>query len=100
MPAQEGAILRFPLLLRDRAAFERRWDRYAQAGRWFDAPAWGWSGPSSGVGYTPGSCPNAERVHAWITNLPTLPRHPRVAEGLEEIVRSIHPEDIAPAWPA
>jgi perosamine synthetase len=87
--------LRFPLLLRDRRRFIRRWNRYFEVGTWFDGPAFGWTGDLSTIGYQMGSCPVAEFVHSRIVNFPTHQTRERLERYLCEIVDSIRPEDVA-----
>lgn len=86
--------MRFPLLLRDRAGFIRRWRRYVEIGTWFDSPAWGWKGDLARVGYEHGMCPVAESVHRSVINLPTHQTRERLQQHLYEIVGTIRPEDV------
>lgn len=89
-----GFTLRFPLLLRDRGTFIRRWRRYFEVGTWFDSPAIGWTGDLSKISYQDGACPVAEWVHRHIVNFPTHQTSARMLDYLCEVLQTLGPGDV------
>ena len=76
---RDATLLRFPLLLEGALEKVRALSpRGFELGRWFDAPVAPMPDPPRRVGYTPGTCPRAERVAAHIVNLPL---HVRMSDG-------------------
>jgi hypothetical protein len=90
----EMITLRFSLMLKNRDAFIKKWDKYFEVGQWFNEPALGWGDNLSKLNFTKGSCPVAERVHNHIINFPTHQSSPRIRNFLYDIVNSIRPEDV------
>jgi dTDP-4-amino-4,6-dideoxygalactose transaminase len=75
----EPAYVRFPIVVRDKAAFAAALDMEGvQAGVWFTAPVHPAEVPQSRAGYQWGSCPNSEFAVAKVANLPC---HPRMTES-------------------
>lgn len=73
-PGYEPAHLRTPLLVRDRPAFARAFAaRGVDLGQWFNAPLHPRGSDAAGLGYRPGSCPQAEFLAEHVVNLPTHP---------------------------
>jgi dTDP-4-amino-4,6-dideoxygalactose transaminase len=74
MRVEDGATcswVRYPLLVDDPQGWYDAFDKYVKVGDWFDSPAYGWHGDLAEMGYTIGSCPQAESMHKRIINFPT-----------------------------
>lgn len=67
----EGAYLRYSLLVASPDQWQKAIGKYFTVGRWFSTVAQGRTSDWGEIGYQPGSCPVAEFVAAHIINFPT-----------------------------
>lgn len=82
----EPTFVRYPVLVKDRAAAQRAVAPRAVLGTWFTSVLEEALSPAFGD-YVDGSCPHAEMVARHLVNLPT---HPRVEEDdVDEIVNAL-----------
>lgn len=89
----EPAFVRYPVLVRDRAAAQRAVAAKAVLGTWFTSVLEEAASPAFGD-YVEGSCPRAELAAKHLVNLPT---HPRVREeDAEAIVNALLRSSAAP----
>jgi len=89
----ETAFVRYPVLVRDRAAARRAVARTAVLGTWFTSVLEEAVSPAAGD-YLDGSCPRAEIAARHLVNLPT---HPRVrADDADAIVDALLSSSAAP----
>ena len=72
--ASNHAFLRYSFLVKDRAKVEARFAHNYELNVWFTSVLHGRSAGFERVGYTAGSCPNAEFAAAHVVNFPTHPR--------------------------
>ncbi|MBI5077291.1 DegT/DnrJ/EryC1/StrS family aminotransferase [Candidatus Falkowbacteria bacterium] len=66
--------LRYPILVENRDDFIRDLEKYYDFGIWFTTVAGCRSSNFADIGYTVGSCPNAERITKQIVSIPTHSR--------------------------
>lgn len=75
----DSAWLRYSFMVPDRKDFEKFMNDRFTLGTWFTSVVHGRNTDLEKVGYTPGSCPVAEKVARSIVNVPT---HPKIKKKL------------------
>jgi dTDP-4-amino-4,6-dideoxygalactose transaminase len=83
---------RYPVLVPDRAAADRATRDAVALGTWFSSIVQEGASWEAG-GYTPGTCPTAERAVPHLANIPT---HPRVRDDDVERIAAALPAP--PRW--
>lgn len=86
--------LRFPLMLKDRESFIKKWKKYFEVGKWFDSPAIGWYTDLEKIRYEQGSCPVAEKVYRHIINFLTHQTSAIIRKFLYSLMDSIKSSDV------
>ena len=87
-------FLRFPLMVKNRDEFVKKWRKYFEVGDWFDEVIFGRHYPPEKAGYKPGTCPVTEFVTQHIINFPTYQTSKRIQNFLYKVMESIDKEDI------
>lgn len=73
---ETASWLRYSFLVKDRAAFEKKYKKQLDLGIWFTSVTHGRNANLDEIGYKHGSCPNAEFASRHVVNFPTHRRIP------------------------